>query len=332
MFIGARVRLGLKFLLLPLLAFANSACEDPDFVRRVDPVPTIQSSRSYTVQDLVSGKAEILWVIDNSGSMDSYQREVMRNMDVFIQGFTQTAAGADWRMGLISTDESQAPFIGFTQNDRLDHTDPDPVRRFNAAIRVLGQGGSNTEKAFAPIQRAFSLYPDFLRENSELFIVIMSDEEEQSRVGVQDFINWLGTLRPLASISTYGIFEMSESNCGSTRFQGSRYGDFMNLTNGLTFPICAPDYGNGLAAFGADIAQKIVVPKIYLEGAPIIDTIQVLYQGVAVPGGPKDEGGYWQYNTRDNAVFFHDLSFLNGPATENVQILFEQVPPPEIEE
>ncbi len=305
-----------------------SACEDPEFVKRVDPVPRVQSNRSYTVQDLVSGKAEILWVIDNSGSMDSYQREVMRNMDIFIQGFTQTASGADWRMGLISTDVSQQPFIGFTNSDRLDHTDTRPVARFNAAIRQLGGGGSNTEKAFEPIERAFSRYPDFLRQNSELFIVIVSDEREQSRGSVQDFINYLHSIRPPASISTYGIFEKRENGCGSETFRGSRYGDFMNLTNGLSFEICAPDYGTGLAAFGADIAQKIVVPKIYLEAAPIIDTLRVLYQGVAVPAGAREDGGYWRYNTLENAVFFHDLSFLNGPATENVQVLFEQAVAP----
>lgn len=314
------------------VSLSLSACEDPDFVRRIDTPPPIESNNSYTVQDLVAGKAEILWVIDNSGSMDSYQREVMRNMDVFIQGFTQTAAGADWRMGLISTDIGQSPFIGFTASDRLDNTDPNPVQRFNWAIQRLGQGGSNTERAFEPIQRAFTNFPDFLRQNSELFIVIVSDEREQSSGTVQDFINYLHSIRPPASISTYGIFEMSENGCGNERFQGSRYGDFITQTNGLAFPICAADYGQGLAAFGADIAQKIVVPKIYLASAPIIDTLQVLYQGAAVPGGPAEEGGFWLYNTRENAVFFHDLSFLNGPATENVQIIFEQARPPEIDD
>ncbi len=334
MFIVACFRGWIRALCLSAIALmVFTACADPGFVQRVDSAPQIRSNRSYTVQDLVSGKAEILWVIDNSISMGPYQNELMRNMDIFIRSFTQTATGADWRMGLISTDQSEPPYIGFMPSDRLDHTSPDPVGQFSSAIRRLGVNGSITEKAFRPIDIALTNYPDFLRDASELFIVIVSDEDEQSSISVQGFINWLHTIRPPGSISTYGIFEMQESGCGSTQFQGKRYGELMRLTNGLTFPICSRDYGNGLAAFGADIAQKIVIPKIYLEVAPIVETIQVLYEGTMVKDGSAEDGGYWMYNTEDNAIFFHDLSFLSGSdtATENVQVLFEQVPPPPIE-
>ena len=304
------------------ILFLLYSCEKPSFIKKVD--PPILISKSYTVQEFVRNQADIIWVIDNSGSMREYQEAIIANMERFIDAFVKNAKGAQWRMGLLSTSKGDRPYVGFMRNDLLNSFDPDPVARFNRAVSLLGTDGDATEEAFYPIQRALHTYHDFVRETSKLFIVLVSDELEQGDQSVTDFINFLYTLKDADSIATYGVFEMSEIGCGDEEFTGSRYAEFVARTNGLTFPICSNDYGEGLAKFGADIAYKTSVSKIQLEAAPVASTIEVTYQGKQLPKGRAENGGFWNYSVFDNAIFFHNLEFLEGFDLEKVRVTFEK--------
>ena len=313
----------MNYMFLFGVLFLLYSCERPGFIKKVAPPELI--SRSYTVQEFVRNKAEIIWVIDNSGSMDTYQDAIIQNMQIFIDSFVQNVQGADWRMALLSTDKSESPYIGFLPTDYLDSSSPNPVLHFNHAIKRLGTNGDAvSEQVFFPIQSALILHQDFLRENSKLFIILVSDEPEQGRGSVNDFLDFLYALKDPESISTYGVFEMSEQGCGMTPFFGSRYEEFILRTNGLTFPICSGDYGVGLATFGSDIAQKTSVSKIQLEAAPVADTIEVVYQGNRLPKGRVENGGYWNYNSVDNAIHFHNLGFLQGFDLEKVRVNYEK--------
>ncbi len=48
-------------------------------------------------------------------------------------------------------------------------------------------------------------------------------------------------------------------------------------------------------------------------------TLFVRYKGQDLPGGPKEDGGYWFYDFELNAIVFHDLDFAPGD-TEQVEI------------
>ena len=306
--------------------FIFSSCEDPIFIQEAP--EKILINRSYTVRELIVTPADILWVVDNSPSMDKYHDSLMQNMDLFINNFTKKSQLVPWRMGLLSTDTSDDPYIGLKSGNRLDSTETNPSDRFINAISRLGTGGSAREKSFDPIRFALESYPDFLRKNSKLFIIIVSDEKEQSIQSLEKFLNFLKSLRPLFSISTYGIFEKPEEDCGSgKKFKGSHYERFIRLTRGLSYSICSDDYGLVLSAFGEDIAKKITTSKIYLNSVPITKTLQVFYDGRPIPSGTSFRGGFWLYNISENAIFFHDLSFLKeGDDTEKIKVTFEKMP------
>ena len=222
------------------IAILLGACEKtPQFVEQV-PHPVLVS-KTITIQEFVRNQADIIWVIDNSSSMNEEQEALIENMDYFINAFTSQAQGAQahWRMALLSTDESESPYVGFEPWDYLDHNHPDPVGRFNAAIAKLGtSGNSSAEQAFNPLRWSLAIYGDFLRENSKLFIIIVSDEDEQSHnVSVDHFIEFLHSLKNPDSIFTYGVFPLENRNCGiSMDYSNSRYREFMKKTNGLVFP------------------------------------------------------------------------------------------------
>ena len=190
-------------------------------------------------------KADILWVVDNSASMWEYQHSLYYNTNDFMTDISTTKK-IDWRMGIISTDTRDPLYIGFGANNLFNHADSDPVGRFKGFLAKIGTQGNHTEQAFIPIRQTFDRFPHFLRPDSHLVIIIVSDEPEDGRESVQEFVNYLHTLRPPELISTYGIFAMQEKNCGDQVFRGSRYDEFINFTNGLAFPICSPDYGQDL--------------------------------------------------------------------------------------
>ena len=312
----------MKYLLAFAVFVVFYSCEQPSFIEKVE--PPVFVSKSYTVQEFVRNQADIIWVVDNSGSMGAYHEAIIANMDIFIESFVQNAKGAQWRMGLLSTDVSDIPYVGFLPYNYFESSDPTPVERFNRAVKALGTNGSPTEESFRPIQNSLIRYNGFLRENSKLFIILVSDELEQGDESVSSFIEFLHELKGPDAIATYGVFEMAEKGCGREDYTGTRYAEFIQRTNGLTFPICSDDYGQGLAKFGSDIAYKISTSKIQLDAAPVVDTIEIIYQGDKLPKGRADRGGFWNYNSVDNTIIFHSLAFLKGFDLEKVRVSFEK--------
>lgn len=86
------------------LILTLAACQEYPFVFRVN--QKIQG-RSYDVQVGVSEQTDILFVIDNSGSMLEEQEELKANMQAFIELLSQS--GNDYQVGLISTDIARKP-------------------------------------------------------------------------------------------------------------------------------------------------------------------------------------------------------------------------------
>lgn len=96
------------FLAMSLL----SACSDTEFAKKDF------SAESYTVQ---VGQVDILFVVDNSGSMSQEQRRMANSFPNFVQGLD--IAGLDYRIGIVTTDvESKTnPKVndGILQNGNL---------------------------------------------------------------------------------------------------------------------------------------------------------------------------------------------------------------------
>lgn len=301
-----------------------SCARNPDF-SFVNPADrSVPVSKTHKVITLVSGSADILWVIDNSGSMSTYQQAVQQNALQFIQGFQNSAKGVDWRIGLISTDEGDSPYVGFDPSNRLDANAPDPVATFTRAVGRLGILGSATEKAFEPIKNAFDAHPDFVRPAAKLFLILLSDELEQSDTSTVDFIDYLRTLKgDLAQVVTYGIF--TEETCGDPGFKFSKYGDFIGRTFGKYFPICSPSYGSILGQIGRDILKRFSMPLIKLADRPVLGSIRVSYKGRSLRAGRKEDGGFWLYDYDSNSIQITDMSFAPGD-DESVEVDYRKEP------
>jgi len=156
---------------------------------------------------LASSKADILWVIDNSGSMETSQANVTSNLNSFIQDFSNK--NLDFKMAVTTTDAYRVQYTGNTNcaqfRDGILNSSCNTVSgRTYSGERVLssltmnlvsvflinasltdstyGIFGSGDERAFQSIQAALNspLNANFLRADSFLSVIIVSDEDDFS--------------------------------------------------------------------------------------------------------------------------------------------------------
>jgi hypothetical protein len=177
------------FLALGLL----SACSDTEFAKKDF------SAESYTVQ---VGQVDILFVVDNSGSMSQEQRRMADSFPNFVQGLD--LAGLDYRIGIVTTDveSTSNPKVndGVLQNGNLiQFTDgsyflsPESknieTQFWNTIQRpetlTCENSGYNTSLCPSDDERGiYSAYlavnankKDFFRKNGHVAFVFLSDED-----------------------------------------------------------------------------------------------------------------------------------------------------------
>lgn len=266
---------------------------------------------------------DILWVIDNSGSMGNYQQQVISNSNQFMSAFTASSK-LRWKMGLISTDQSNPPYMGF--NSVVDYTSIDALGRFNTAVAQLGVGGSSSEMTFTPVMNVLNRYPDWLRKGAYLVLIIVSDEEEQSwSVSTDQFIKDMvrrigGDAQKFAAFGVY----VPESNYGN-----QKYDEIVRRTGGKTYNLASSDYGTLLAQLGQDLVLRTstVVPEVMLDQRPKVETIRVTYKGRVLRPGPPALGGEWTYDSVFNVIRIHNAKIIDNRQL-NVSVSFELWEPP----
>jgi hypothetical protein len=231
-------------------------------------------------------------------------------------------------MGLISTDRDDPPYVGFTPAQLLDWTVPNPVGVFQAAVRQLGTSGDSTERSYEPLQKSLSQYPGFIRKDSILALIIVTDAYEQSDMLTSQLVDFLKSFKAVDQTMVYGILGPQDFGCPNSGgedewdYAGSKYEELINAYNGKHYPLCTGDYSAMLADIAQNLVNRVVASSVYLESRPLPDTIRVYYQGRLIPGGLARDGGFWTYDPQRNSLVFHDLSFAPGD-DESVQIDYQ---------
>lgn len=154
-----------------------------------------QSAASFNNQ------LDILWVVDNSGSMGPLQTNLVSNFNSFISNF-QTQ-GYDFRMAVTTSDAYKAdPTLnGYSSSNSGLAKFSDGTNPFTNVFVIIpstpnlastfvtnattGSNGSGDERVFSSFRTALnsSLNPSFLRSTSFFSIIILSDEDDFSGNG-----------------------------------------------------------------------------------------------------------------------------------------------------
>jgi hypothetical protein len=145
----------------------------------------------------VPRKVDILWVIDNSGSMASSQANLAAHFQSFIQNFQN--AGSDFHMAVTTSDAYMAPYYndftrsrirdGVTDSDRNQHSGvfvmtPSTANLSQVFLTNITQGirGSGDERVFSSFEETLknSWNSSFRRTDASLAIIMVSDEDDFS--------------------------------------------------------------------------------------------------------------------------------------------------------
>ena len=149
-------------------------------------------------------KVDILWVVDNSGSMATSQDNVAANFQSFIDKFQQT--NFDFQMAVTATDAWRAPAniandpslarfrdgtaaTSFTGITVIKPDTPDIANVFQTNIKQ-GTNGSGDERGWQSLREALSMQENldepFPRQDALLAVIILTDEDDFSHDGTNN--------------------------------------------------------------------------------------------------------------------------------------------------
>lgn len=276
----------------------------PLSAQAVDPA-LVQGQEQFEVQ--ATNQVDVLFVVDNSGSMYDNQQNLANNFAHFINSADILGNQADFHIGVITTDVENPLESGLLQGlpKILLPTTPNLEQEFAMHVQV-GTAGSGWEQglqasylALSPPLSSYSMYnADFLRRDAALAIVIVSDEDDNTSNPVEFFVNYLQGLKAVQGLPVIisGVTG-GPNGCqadGNSAFPAPRYDQAITLTGGLWLDICASDWAAGLEHLGETVFS--VANRFHLSGLPDPETIDVTVNGAPV----SDQA--WVYDPNTNSL------------------------------
>jgi hypothetical protein len=228
---------------------------------------------------------DVLFVVDNSGSMVEEQAEI-RNR---ISGFISKLQGIDWQIAVTSTDPEPYARFGDGQfrkfsngNFILTPQEANPQTLLGDNI-FMGSSGSGDERGinanYRAIERAAasatSAQAKLIRSSAALATVLISDEDECS-VGCsanvissspQGLIDLVKTQLSLEKrFAFHSIIWRPGTSCSTGYNEGHTYKQLTQLTGGIMGDVCASNYANQLEDIGTSVVN--LVKSVQLRCAP----------------------------------------------------------------
>ena len=255
---------------------------------------------TYTQQ--AASKIDVLWVIDNSGSMAPRQENLARNFQSFITEFTKNSI--DYRIAVTTTDifKEAGRFVGTPKI--LSPTTPNVAAVFANNVKV-GINGSPYEVGLEAARLALDLQTQanaaavmqcqaacpttgqavcrancatntafqFLRRDAYLYLIFVSDEEDRSSQDVRFFYRYFETVKGVGNdgtVTTAAIMGDTPTNtCGAT--PGARYKALSDLTGGEVGSICDANFSATLGKLARNAVG--LKRKFALQVKPNVQTI-----------------------------------------------------------
>jgi len=239
-------------------------------------------------------KADILFVMDDSGSMSDEQAAASTAI-ISTFGTAMTRNGVDWKATVIGTEKSR----NYLQK-HIDDPSENNITKLSQQLR-LGTNGYDEvglKKAYDYLSNADIV----IRNGSKLSIVLISDEIEHTRLqqdlGVATIADSYFVTN---NIQVNAIIPEDNNYAGG----GSRASDLaFNMTNTTGGEVAnLRNYATGYDAMMQKIADNAAgsASSIILTRTPIISSISVSIDGVVVANG-------WNYNSSNNSIVFDALS------------------------
>jgi hypothetical protein len=277
-------------------------------------------------------KADILLVVDDSGSMSDKQQSLANNFTSFIQA--ATAGNVDYHIGVTTTTSDCSANSGCLGSVAaggalaLDATTsvryitpqtPGVASVFSRLVRV-GVNGAGVEMglegavaALTP-PRVANENAGFLRSDASLSVVVITDASDQSPQPVSYYQDRLVNVKGVGQLSKftfsnigpYGPVPSPTAPCLYDQDSDpSRYQAIVTATSGVTDEICSANWSAMLLTLGRTAAGFRT--EFYLRNTPDLTAghpLTVKVNGVVVPSGSST----WTYDNAANSINFTPTS------------------------
>lgn len=283
--------------------YKSCALEGADLSNCFNPQPESYVPVSQSLEVKAQTDVDILFVVDNSGSMQEEQVGIGNK----IGGFLDKIKNLNWQIAITTTDDrTSTPITGdtnrpwgdgqfrpFDSNSGSQYilsasqvSLSDAQSKLSNAIQ-MGIGGSGTERGinatYRAVERSVQAGPqkDFFRSNAKLAVVVISDEDECStglsgcpsasadKSNPQNLISQIqNTLGPNKGFSFHSIIAIpGDSSCTTGGNAGNVYKSLSNLTSGVVSSVCSSDYSTPLSSIGSRVVE--LVNSVTLSCKPV---------------------------------------------------------------
>ncbi|MCB0421473.1 MAG: hypothetical protein KDD61_10790, partial [Bdellovibrionales bacterium] len=260
------------FTLVFVPIFLVSCAEPGDLLDLKKPKVKQERQKVGNVKLVFKPMLDVLFVVDDSGSMDNHQKRLAKNVSLLTKGIFANQL-LDLHLGVLATTGSTRGGSGVLQGVPRFITKTTPLREARLASNIqLGTSGDFIETVFAPVHNFFT--PDrltgpnqgFYREEAYLALVFITDAVDQSDISAVALYEELLQLKnnDSSKLIGYGVFVPSgDRSCqrDDSSKEPQKIERFMDLISegqgNNTFSLCAEDYGEKLAALGDDLARRI---------------------------------------------------------------------------
>lgn len=278
-----------------------------------------------TFQQPEGPMVDILWVIDDSCSMYDEQARLIQNLSQFVA--YADSQSADYQMAVTDTDSLSS------QAGKFERCFPHPAvisstyetseireEAFECTFDV-GTTGTGHEAGLGAAMRALERVQDpdlepnlnagFLRDEANLAIVVMSDEDDQSLQSNELLKSYFSSVKGEVydpneapnRVTVHAIAGPTENACETGIFNaapGYRYREVALSMGGIFFDICQEDWQPVLDQLGLDVF--VPINEWQLSQAADPGSLIVTVDGVATPRSATD--GY-TYSALTNTITFH---------------------------
>ncbi len=272
--VAARVALCLSLIAM------TGACEEKRLVQL-----DVDGFRQDVFEQEAASKLDLLWIVDNSGSMAPHQARLAAGLRRFMTLLDRGLV--DYRIAVTTSDAlaDGGQFHGAPAivTPRL----ADPVAAFQRNVQV-GTSGTGHEEAFESARLAIEREqiraaeaierqaacqaacandacrqacesthePEFMRPSAHLHLIFVSDEDEQSVGELRFFQRFFETSLGVGNEDSVRVAalcgEVPTSTCA--RAPGVRYRALVDAMNGIAAPICDDNFETHLEAIALDAA------------------------------------------------------------------------------
>ncbi len=274
--------------------------------------PTFPGTITVSVDPLAmmtTNAIDVLFVIDNSGSMTTHQANLANHIDGLVAPLL--AADLDVHAAVISTDMDgfATPFGGRFHNGFVTSATPNMAAVLANNIR-LGVSGSGTEQLFAPVIAALSPpltqneNAGFLREHAALAIIFVTDAEDQSPKTPDELVQFLmglkgGDMQLLKMGALY--IRSGTSDCARDNVEEPiRLETVLSTFNATTVGLCDVNLKDGIERLGRDIRPLIKgepIREVKLPMAADFQSILVTFGGDTLVAGDIEQGWFYSPST-----------------------------------